>query len=211
MPFQADGDSVESAVYDAPSTFDPYDPSDTPEAVQPTSPGPAQSSSAPGIGDTSGTDGERDTQAPQGNQEQQDPEEDPLPEFDPRYRDELVGLLFLGRLKETFTYCGHQIAIRTLTTEDLAKIGLLIKSYDGTTAFNAVYQAAFVAASLVTVDGKPLPVASLTLDDADALDLRFQYVLRQYMPPVREHFYNKAFALEVTSRNVLAAMGKASG
>lgn len=204
MPLPTDGDSSESSVYDGPSSFDPYDP----ESVQPTSPGPAQSSSAPGFGDTSGADGEQQSStAPQG---QPDPEP-ALPEFDPKHREAFEGLLYLGRLQDTFSLWGHTFVVRTLTTEQLAEIGLLVKPYQGSAVENAVYQSAVVAASVVTVDGKALPSA-ITIDDSDTLGaVRFPYVMRNWMPPVREAVYNKCLALEYLVREVLTSMGKASG
>lgn len=213
MPFEEDGDSEkksESAVYDTPSNFNPYDPPIEPESVHPTSPGPVQSSDAPAVGDTSGEDGE--PQAPPSAASSEDGRDDePLPEYDPRYREPFEGLLYLGRLEETFRKWGHTFVIRTLTTEELVKVGMAVKPYEDTRASNAAYQAAVVAASVVTVDRQPLP-SGITVDDADdLLAVRFPYVLKRWMPPVREMVYSRCFALELTARKALDAMGEASG
>lgn len=209
MPFDPDGgQNDEAAAYDNPPAFDPYHPSgDSPESVQPTSSSPAQSSTAPGFGDTSGADGEPPEKAPQGTEDQ----DEELPEFDPRYIEEFEGLLYLGRLQDTFRLWGHTFVVRTLTTEELAEVGLIVQKYRGTTAENAVYQAAIAAASVVTVDGQPLP-RSITVDNSDELAaVRFPYVMKNWMPPVKEAIYNKSFALELRARQVLAAMGEPSG
>lgn len=212
MPFEEDGDSEksESAVYDTPSTFNPYDPPIEPESVHPTSPGPVQSSDAPAAGDTSGEDGESQAQTSAASSE--DGRDDkPLPEYDHRYREPFEGLLYLGRLEETFRKWGHTFVIRTLTTEELTKIGLAVKPYEETRTANAAYQAAVVAASVVTVDGQPLPTG-ITVDDADdLLAVRLPYVMKKWMPPVREMVYNRCFALELVARRALDAMGEASG
>lgn len=208
MPFDPDGDSQpESTVYDKPPAFNPYDPPEDPEVVQPPSPGPAQSSTeALGFGDTSGADDESQEEAPQDQTE-----EEPLPEFDPRYREDFEGLLYLGRLEETFSLWGHTFVIRTLTTEQLAEIGQIVRPHEGSNAKNAVYQSAVVAASVVTVDGKPLP-QSITIDNSDELTtVRYPYVLKKWMPPVREALYNRSMLLELKTRQVLHAMGEASG
>lgn len=213
MPFDSDGDpeKSESAVYDNPPTFNPYEPDIEPESVQPTSPGPVQSSKAPAAGDTSGADGESQPEAGAASSEEGEDGEPPLPQFDPRYREAFEGLLYLGRLEETFRMWGHTFVIRTLTTEQLAEIGQIVKPYDGTRTGNAVYQAAVVAASVVSVDGRALP-SGITVDDSsDLAAVRFPYVMKQWMPPVREAVYNRTFALELQSRKVLAAMGEASG
>lgn len=214
MPFEEDGGTEkksESAVYDTPSAFNPYDPPTDPESVQPTSPGPAQSSDALGFGDTSGADGEPQPEGSAARAEDEEKAEPPLPEFDSKYREPFEGLLYLGRLEETFRRWGHTFVIRTLTTEQMAEIGQIMKPHQGTTAQNAVYQAAVVAASVVTVDGEPLPGA-ITIDNSDELaTVKFPYVMRNWLPPVREALYNKCFALELISRQVLESMGEASG
>lgn len=212
MPFTEDGDSgatSESAVYDTEPTFNPYDPPENPEAIQPTS-RPAPSSNAPDFGDTSGTDGEPQSQtAPQGSQEEE--EKPPLPEFDPKHREPFEGLLYLGRLQKTFSKWGHTFVIRTLTTEQLAEIGLIVKPYEGTNVENAVYQSAVVAASVQSVDGRPLP-GTIEIDRSSELTLvRYPYVLKNWMPSVREVVWQEIFTLELESRQVLEAMGKASG
>jgi hypothetical protein len=78
-------------------------------------------------------------------------------------------------------------------------------------AANSVYQAAVVAASVVMVDNRPLP-GTINIDKTNELtEVRFPYVMRKWMPPVKEALYQKCFALELTSRRVLTEMGKASG
>lgn len=215
MPFDKDGGKKDEAtVYNTQPTFDPYDPPEDPESVQPTRPSPAPSSTsstAPGtVGDTSGADGESPTEGPQGRKAE-DPEEDPLPEFDPKHREPFTGLLYLGRLEKRFHLFGHAFVVRTLTTEQLAEIGMIVKPYKGTSVENAVYQSAVVAASVVTVDDQPLPGA-ITIDNSDELTtVKYPYVLKRWMPAVREAIYNECFRLEMTTRDVLAAMGEASG
>jgi hypothetical protein len=207
MPLPEDGPSTEEAAYDAPPSFDPYDPPETKPAettVQPTSPGPAQSSdTAPGIGDTSGADGQVPDEEP--------PAAEPLPEFNPKHRDPFEGLLYLGRLQKTFKRWGHEFTIRTLTTEDMAEIGLIVRDYQGSQAENAVYQTAVVAAAIVTVDGQPLP-QPITIDTEGSLtSIRFPYVLKNWLPAVREGLFWESHRLETEVRQVLAAMGEASG
>lgn len=210
MPFDEDGGEgkPESAVYDSQPTFNPYDPPTTPEGVQPTSPRPAPSSDAPGFGGTSGNDTEQP--APEASAPQEKPE-DPLPEFDPKYREPFTGLLYLGRLQETFILWGHKFVVRTVTTEQLAEIALITKPYLGTAEEQAIYQSAVVAACVVTVDGEQIPGSIMVDDTGELTKVKYPYVARNWMPPVREEVYNRIFALEVLSRRVLEAMGKASG
>lgn len=194
-----DQDSVQESVYDevSQSTFQPFDP----EAVQPTS-RPALSTESRGVGDTSGEDGTADTT------QAQDLQGSP-PAFDERFREPFTGLLYLGALTDTFTLWGHVFVIRTLTTEDIAEVGLLVRKYDGTVAHNAVYQAATLALAVVTVDGQPLPQP---LGGGDlGLQAKYDYVAKRWFPPVRARLWQKYFALEQVVDDTVEAMGKVSG
>jgi hypothetical protein len=205
MPLPEDGDSTESSVYDAPSAFNPYDPPIDTESVQPTPISPTPSSDTPGTGDT----GEQTESRPQGEQQVQE-EVIELPKFDERHTDDFIGLLYLGRIDKQFRLFGHTFVIRTLTTEQLAEIAQIVKPYEGTSAENAVYQSAVVAASVQAVDGQPLP-GSLTFNELDDLQVRFTYVMRNWMPPVREAIYREGTRLELVTRQALTALGEASG
>lgn len=199
MPVPDDSSKAEESVYDAVSQpFRPYEP----EPVQPTS-GPAPSSNPGNVGDTSGEDGEA---AGDGAAQAGEP---PLPEFDPRYREPFKGLLFLGRLEKSFTLWGHEFVVKTLTTEEMAEIALYVAKYEGTRAANAVYQSAVVAVAVVTVDGQrlPQPLGGNDLGIGPKVD----YVTKNWMPAVREQIWAEIFSLEETVREVLDAMGKASG
>lgn len=196
-----DEGSVEESVFDAvsQSSFKPFDP----EAVQPTSGSPAPSTQSGDVGDTSGADG-----AAGGNTEAQDQKEPP-PAFDERHRESFTGLLYLGALSDTFTIWGHEFVIRTLTTEDIAEVGLLTKPYEGTLAANAVYQAATLAAALVTIDGKGLPLP--VVQGSSGLEQRYKWVARSLFPPVRARLWQKYFTLETVVDDAVEAMGKVSG
>lgn len=208
MPLPEDGGSTESSVYDAPSAFNPYDPPIESESVQPTPISPTPSSDTPGTGDT----GEQTESRPQGEQQDQPEAAEvvDLPRFDDRHAEEFVGLLYLGRIDKKFRLFGHTFVIRTLTTEQLAEIAQIVKGHDGGSAKNAVYQSAVVAASVQSVDGEPLP-GSLTFNDLDDLQVRFNYVMRNWMPPVREALYLECTRLELVARQALTALGEASG
>ena len=209
MPLE--DEPLEEAGYDRPAPardttgMRSYDPAD----VQPTSPRPAPSSSAPGFGDTLGAD-----VTESGQQDQQDPEQDqqqPLPEFDPRWRDEFRGLTFLGALSDEFEWLGHRFKIRTLTTGELAEVALIAKPYAESEAALKAWQPAPVAACVVTVDGQDL-VVPLTSEVNDThVRAKFRYVMDKWFPPVLDVIYTRYIGLEYTAREVLEAMGKASG
>jgi hypothetical protein len=132
-----------------------------------------------------------------------------VPGFDPRYRDEFEGLLYIGSLRKRFQWMGHLFVIRTLTVNETLEVGLINKPYVGTLAEMKAYQAATVAASVVTVDGKALPVpVSLDLTDLEA---RFEYVINHWQPITIDMLYGQIMELEAKVTEVLAALGKARG
>lgn len=196
MPFE--DQPLEESVYDRPPTgsMQPYDPAD----VQPTSPSPAPSSTAPGIGDTSGEDANES-----GEQDRE------LPEFDPRWRDELRGLIYLGALTDEFDWLGHHFKIRTLTTGELAEVALIAKPYGDSEAALKAWQAAIVAACIVSVDGQPIALPLTSEIDDSLVRAKFRYVMEKWFPPILDVIYNRYVALEYTVREVIEAMGKASG
>lgn len=136
--------------------------------------------------------------------------EEPQPAaFDPRYREEFEGLLFIGSLRKRFRWAGHEFVIRTLVTNELLEVSLLQKPYQGSMGEIKAYQAAVVAASILSVDGKPPPLP--ITDEISALEARFHYVINHWQPIVIDMLYGQVMDLEAKVNEVLAAMGKAVG
>lgn len=147
---------------------------------------------------------------PQPEPEAESPSED-LPEFDPLYREDFEGLLYLGNLTDSFSWLGHHYVIKTLDTGSLIRIGLLHKDYANTLADVKAYQALIVAASVVTLDGKPLPKpVTANFEDEEELREAFRYVLR-WFPPTIDHIYSKVMELEAKVDRILQEMAKAHG
>ena len=133
-----------------------------------------------------------------------------LPEFDPRVREDFDGLLYLGRLTDTFSFIGHTFVIRTLTTGEMLEVALLQKPYRESMGDMKAYQAALAAACVVSVDGKPMPLP-ITNEPVDtALVNRFEYVKRTWFPPLIDVIYERFLALEDRVDQVLVAMGNQS-
>lgn len=136
-------------------------------------------------------------------------EPEPIPEFDPKVREDFEGLLYLGRLTKTFNWLGHRFLIRTLSVGEILEVGLLHKPYVGSLADVKAYQSAVVAASVLEVDGKPMPVP-LTNERTDtSLVNRFEYVLNSWFPPTLDAIYEQYLLLESRVEEVIEAMGKA--
>lgn len=149
----------------------------------------------------------------EGNEEANEPtsskEEEPLPEFDSKVREDFEGLMYLGRLSHTFSWAGHSFTIRTLSIEETLDVGMLSQPYRGTLAELKAYQAALVACCVQSVDGRPMPVP-ITDDVRDtAAANRFAYVIRHWFPPVLDAVYEQYLNLETRVSKVIEAMGKA--
>lgn len=138
------------------------------------------------------------------------PEPD-LPAFDPRYREDFEGLMYLGKLTDTFDWMGHRFTIRTLVTDEILEVGIVHKPYVGSLADVKAYQAAVVAACVESVDGRPISIPLTNNDEDTSLRNKFNYVRRNWFPPVLDVIYEKYLLLEVRVSEVLDAMKKASG
>jgi hypothetical protein len=199
-------------VYDAPP------PSDRPYA-----PDPSTAASGPSKSDVAGelirsTDQQAVPEAPLRVGEGDEPQAggpggiqpEPLPEFDQRCRQDFDGLLYLGALERQFAWLGHTFVIRTLNSAELVEIGLLVKEYSGSDSYLRAYQGAVTAACVRQVDGKPIPVIPIS-DSDTALRERFNWIMRHWFPPTLDQVYQEYILLETRAREVIEAMGKASG
>ncbi len=137
------------------------------------------------------------------------PEEEapPVVEFDPKFREAFEGLLFIGKVSKTFKFLGHNITIKTPTLEDMLEAGQLHKPYVGTVADIKAWQSLMLAASVVSVDGKPLPIPMS--DEQTALQSRFNYINQHWYPWTTDAIYEQYLILDAEVQGIIEAMGKA--
>lgn len=133
-------------------------------------------------------------------------EEEALPEFDPRHREEFSGLLYLGALNDEFDWSGHHFKIKTLTQGELLEVGLLSRDYRDTLGDSKAYVTAFVAASLVSVDGRRV-TNPLGPGETDAA-ANFTYIKDAWYPWTIDAIYERCMVLEGRVNEILQAMGK---
>lgn len=176
------------------------------------------SSGLPPVPATSTGPGEASSDAPPSDQEphpasdgDDEVQVEPLPEFDERMKQPFEGLLFLGRLQRTFHWMGHSFVIKTLNVDEILEVGLVHAKYVGTMGEVKAYQAAVVAASIVSVDGKPPPLPITNEASDTLLAARFEYVKGSWFPPTVDVCYEQYLFLEKQMFEVIEAMGKASG
>lgn len=140
----------------------------------------------------------------------EDESKEDLPEFDPQWQEDFNGLLFLGSLSNTFDYMGHRFTIRTLNGGEILAVAQVIAPYTGTVAENRAYSMATVAASVVAVDGQPLPLPFEKMTPAAALQQRFERV-KDWFPPTIDMAFGEYLKLNAKVEEVLAKMGEAFG
>lgn len=128
------------------------------------------------------------------------------------WREDLVGLLTMGELRASFSWCGHQISIRTLRTSEELLVADLVKQFEGGMGGMKAYATATAGMCVQAIDGEPMPVP-LGEDPGRphrwALQ-RFNYAGRWY-PPTIDAIMDAYLQLEVRQRDVMAGLGKASG
>jgi hypothetical protein len=104
---------------------------------------------------------------------------------------EIFGLLNLGRLSSKLEVRGHEVHLRTLTMDEELEIGLLISEFEGTQEWGRALATALVAASVDTLDGKPL-VEALGPNE-NLLSRKYDYVRKHMYWPVIKIIYEEGY------------------
>jgi hypothetical protein len=142
-----------------------------------------------------------------------DADGNPLPSFDPKHTEAFSGLLYLGALSSTFDFFGHRFVIRTLTVKELLVVASVTRDFQGTIGEGKAYTAAMVAMAVQSVDGEPLPspIGETPGSPHAWARRRFDYVTENWFAWTIDHVYERYLELEQVVKDVLEAMGKASG
>lgn len=74
--------------------------------------------------------------------------------FDPRYADDVEGLMYLGHLTHSFRKFGHEFVLQTLKAGERLIVLTLVKEFENTIGLDLAFQIAHIAASLVSIDGQ---------------------------------------------------------
>jgi hypothetical protein len=109
---------------------------------------------------------------------------------------DVLGLLQLGKLTTKADIYGHEVVIRTLTVGEELEIGLLTEQFKNTSEDGRAYATAVVAASLISINRKPLPIKPLgPEDEVNALSYKFDYIKTRYYWPVIKRIYDEYMKL----------------
>lgn len=130
-------------------------------------------------------------------------------EFDPKYREDFDGLLYIGALTHSFRLYGHSFTIRTLTVDEILQVSLLVKQYEGSIGQNRAYLTGMAAACLELADSKPIytPIGP----NDDEVRGRFMYVKDHWYSWMVDGIYEQYLALEARVTEILSQMGEGSG
>lgn len=198
MPVDDNSETTEDEVLSSPANSGTTSPG--PEAFEPSSASPQGATPVTEV-----------APSPEGVRAgEEDPPDDDLPVFDERWREDFEGLAYIGRLTREFPYLGHKFVIRTLNIEEILEVGLLAKSYQGSLAESKAYQAALVAACVVSVDGVPPPMPITTSPEDTMILNRFRWVRQNWFAPVLDKVYGEYLRLEYDVERVMQALGEAS-
>lgn len=102
---------------------------------------------------------------------------------------ELYGLLHRGYMTDEVTLGHHKIVIRTLRIGEELEAALVADKYKDTIEAGRALATSLVAASVVTVDGKPL-IEALGPED-ELLETRFKYLLENWYWVTVRQVYEK--------------------
>lgn len=106
-------------------------------------------------------------------------------EFDPRHANDIEGLLYLGYLTHKCTIFGHEFVLKTLTRGERLATTLVAKEFENSLGIADALQTAYIAACLLTVDGRPLTIP-ISPDEAksplDRIRKNFDIVSRWFDP-----------------------------
>lgn len=128
------------------------------------------------------------------------------------WREDFSGLLTLGSVTGWFEWCGHRIALRTLTVDEELLVSQLTREFDSGIGATKAYATAICGMCVDAIDHQPMPVPLGEHPGAPykwALE-RFNYA-RRWFPPTIDAIFDAYLQLEIRQREVMTELGKASG
>lgn len=118
----------------------------------------------------------------------------PEEEFDPQYKDDVDGLLWLGYLTRSCPLYGHHFILKSLTRGERLAVTLVAQEYSETVGLGMAMESATVSASLLTKNGVPFhPKLSETQDPIIRIREAFQEVNSWYDPLIEALFTQYKF------------------
>ena len=130
-------------------------------------------------------------------------------QFDEAFRQELDGLMHIGYLRKEFSWLGHKFQIKTLTIDEMLKVGLMVKEYDGSIGAQRAYITAVAAAAIERVDGRAIATPIGPADDL--LEQKFRYAREYWFAWTVDKIYSEVMTLEARVAKIIEQLGESSG
>lgn len=143
------------------------------------------------------------------------PEEEPAPAaafddvdsaFDPKFREDFIGLLYLGMQEKEIRHFGHRFLLRTPGQADRLRMGEVHKQWANTVQGEYAWRMIYVAGFLRRIDDEQAP-EPLKGGPGEGLVARFRWVLESIESPVViDTLFNECLNLELSSANLIEAL-----
>lgn len=130
----------------------------------------------------------------------------PFDAFPPGTRQDIDGLIWLGYLEDSFSFCGHDFVIRILRGDEELLAGLVMKDYTETLGQAKAHVWATIALALVAVDGAEDFCPQATPNKKDYARARFQWATGNWYWPIARVLYDKYTELLVRQQEALDAL-----
>lgn len=127
-------------------------------------------------------------------------------QFDRRHREPFTGMLYLGKLDDTFKYLGHTFDLSTPLHSERLEAGVLHKPYLNSISSDLAWAALTVACYLRKVDGQELPEGLGPLDTG--LKDRFNWIIGNLRSTVITKLFEHCLILDREVDAILAEMDR---
>ncbi len=114
-----------------------------------------------------------------------------IEDFPDAIREDVEGLLWLGYLQDTFSFCGHDFVIRTLRGDEELLAALISKEFIESVGQARAWAWAQIALALVSVDGDADFCPPAGPNKREYARARFQYCTSKWFWPVAAHIYSQ--------------------
>lgn len=109
-------------------------------------------------------------------------DKEPFEELDPRVRQDVEGVLYLGYLTSEVEFCGHSFGLRTLTTTEEILAGEVVQPYRNTIKEPEAFVIAQIGLALTHVDGDEEFCPAIGPNKMQHAKARFQYTGKWHWP-----------------------------
>lgn len=117
--------------------------------------------------------------------------DDPFGAFPEQVREDVHGLMWLGYLEDSFSFCGHDFMIRTLRGDEDLQVGVLAKEFMETTSQAKAQVWATIALAIEAVDGDPNFCPQAGPDRRSYARGRFQYATQTWYWPLAVYVFDR--------------------